>query len=101
MYGVVEIAGHQYRVSEGDVIDVERLDGEVGSKVEFPRVLFIGGDGPKVGTPTVEGAKVRAEVVRQGRGRKITVLRRSPGSYRRKRGHRQSYTSLKILEIKS
>ncbi len=101
MYGVVEIKGHQYRVKEGDVVDVQRMDAEVGSKVELDQVLFIGGDAPKVGTPTVSGAVVTAEVVRQARSRKIIIMKRSPGKYRKKNGHRQHYTALKITGIKA
>lgn len=101
MYGVVEIKGHQYRVQEGDVIDVQKLDAEVGSTVEFDEVLFIGGDSPKVGAPTVAGAKVTAEVVRQARARKVIVFKRKPGAYRSKNGHRQYYTGLKITSIKA
>lgn len=100
MYGVVEIKGHQYRVKAGDVIDVQKLEAEVGSKVEFDQVLFIGGNAPKVGTPVVAGAKVVAEVVRQARSRKVIVFKRRPGTYRKKNGHRQHYTALKITEVK-
>ncbi len=99
MYGVVEISGHQYQVKAGDVIDVQKLSDEVGAQIEFERVFLIGGDNPRVGLPVVKGAKVRAEVLRQGRSRKITVLKRKPGAYQKKNGHRQPYTSLKILEI--
>ncbi len=101
MYGVVEIKGHQYRVSEGDVVDVQKLDAEVGATVELDKVLFIGGDAPKVGTPVVEGAKITAEVIRQARSRKVIVLKRKPGTYRTKNGHRQHYTALKITGIKA
>ncbi len=101
MYGVVEVKGHQYRVSEGDIIDVQKMDAEVGSTVELDRVLFIGGDAPKVGMPVVEGAKVTAEVVRQARSRKIIVFKRKPGLSRTKNGHRQHYTALKITGIKA
>ncbi len=101
MYGVVEIQGHQYRVSEGDVVDVQKLDAEVGATVELDKVLFIGGDAPKVGTPVVEGAKITAEVIRQARSRKVIVLKRKPGTYRTKNGHRQHYTALKITGIKA
>jgi large subunit ribosomal protein L21 len=101
MYGVVEIKGHQYKVKEGDIVDVQKMDAEVGSKVELDQVLFIGGDAPKVGTPTVEGAKVTAEVIRQARSRKVIVMKRSPGKYRTKNGHRQHYTALKITGIKA
>lgn len=101
MYGVVEIKGHQYRVQAGDLIDVQKMDAEVGSTVELDNVLFVGGDSPKVGTPVVEGAKVVAEVVRQARSRKVIVLKRKPGRYVTKNGHRQHYTALKIKEIKA
>lgn len=101
MYSVVEIKGHQYRVSEGDIVDVQKMDVEVGAKVELDRVLFIGGDSPKVGMPTVEGAVVTAEVIRQARSRKVIVMKRSPGKYRKKNGHRQHYTALKITKIKA
>lgn len=101
MYGVVEIKGHQYRVQEGDLIDVQKMDAEIGSTVELTDVLFVGGENPKVGKPLVEGAKVVAEVVRQARSRKVIVMKRSPGGYRKKNGHRQHYTALKIKEIKA
>ena len=74
MYSVVEIKGHQYRVQEGDIVDVQKMDAEVGSTVELDQVLFVGGDAPKVGTPVVEGAKVTAEVIRQARSRKVIVI---------------------------
>ncbi len=99
MYGVVEIKGHQYKVSPGDLIDVEKLDLEEGKTVEFDKVLLIGGNTTLVGLPTVAGAKVTAKVVKQGRTRKIFVLKRAPGKYRRKNGHRQSFTGLVITEI--
>ena len=101
MYSVVEIKGHQYKVQEGDIVDVQKMDAEVGATVELDKVLFIGGDAPKVGTPVVEGAKITAEVVRQARSRKVIVMKRSPGKYRTKNGHRQSYTALKITSIKA
>lgn len=101
MYGVVEITGHQYRVKAGDIIDVEKLDAKVGDTVEFDSVLFVGGDAPKIGTPTVKGAKVKATVVRQARSRKVIVLKRKPGKYMTKNGHRQYYTGLKIEEVKA
>lgn len=101
MYGIVEIKGHQYRVQEGDIVDVQKLEGEVGSTVELDKVLFIGGDSVKVGQPTVAGAKVEAEIVRQARSRKIIVSVRKPGKYYKKNGHRQQYTALKIKSIKA
>ena len=101
MYGIVEIKGHQYRVQEGDVVDVQKMDGEIGTKVELDQVLFIGGDAPKIGTPVVSGAKVSAEIIRQARSRKIIVSVRKPGKYIKKNGHRQHYTALKINSIKA
>jgi large subunit ribosomal protein L21 len=101
MYSVVEVKGHQYRVKEGDTIDVQKMDAEVGAKVELDRVLFVGGDTPQVGTPVVAGAKVTAEVVRQARARKIIIFKRKPGLSRTKNGHRQHYTALKITSIKA
>jgi large subunit ribosomal protein L21 len=101
MYGIVEIKGHQYRVQEGDVVDVQKMDGEIGTKVELDQVLFVGGDAPKVGTPVVSGAKISAEIIRQARSRKIIVSVRKPGKYIKKNGHRQHYTALKINSIKA
>lgn len=99
MYSIVEIGGHQYRVKAGDVIDVQKLTGDEGSTVEFDKVLFVGGDKAQVGLPTVAGASVKAEIVRQARSRKMIVFTRKPGRYQKKNGHRQHYTSLKITEL--
>ena len=99
MYGVVEIAGHQYKVQAGDVIDVDKLTAEAGSDVELDQVLFVGGDNPQVGLPTVTGAKVTARVIKHDRSRKIIVFKRKPGLYQKKNGHRTHYTSLLITEV--
>jgi large subunit ribosomal protein L21 len=99
MYTVVEIKGHQYKLKAGDLIDVEKIEAEVGSSISFDQVLLVGGDKTIVGAPVVGGAKVTAKVVRQARTRKIIVLKRKPGAYRRKNGHRQCYTGLLITEI--
>ncbi len=99
MYTVVEIKGHQYKVKAGDLIDVEKIEAEVGKMVDFDQVLLVGGTTTIVGAPVVGGAKVTAKVVRQGRTRKILVLKRKPGGSRRKNGHRQCYTGLLITEI--
>lgn len=100
MYSVVEIKGHQYKLKAGDLIDVEKIDLEEGKTITFDSVLLIGGGAKTiVGAPTVGGAKVTATVVRQARTRKILVLKRKPGAYRRKNGHRQCYTALLITEI--
>ena len=99
MYGVVEIAGHQYRVKAGDLIDVQKLTAEVGSDVTLDKVLFVGGDKAAVGTPTVSGATVTARVVRTDRSRKMLIFKRKPGLYKKRKGHRQHYTSLFITEL--
>ncbi|HLT22650.1 MAG TPA: 50S ribosomal protein L21, partial [Bacteriovoracaceae bacterium] len=99
MYTIVEIKGHQYKLAAGDLIDVERIDAEVGSTVDFDRVLLVGGTSTVVGAPVIAGAKVTAKVVRQARTRKIIVLKRKPGTYRKKNGHRQHYTGLLITEV--
>lgn len=99
MYGVVEIAGHQYKVQAGDVIDVQKLSAEVGSDVTLDKVLFVGGEKTSVGTPNVAGASVTAKVIRTDRSRKLLVFKRKPGMYKKRKGHRQHYTSLFITEL--
>lgn len=99
MYTVVEIKGHQYKLSAGDLIDVERIEAEVGATVTFDQVLLVGGTKTIVGAPVVGGAKVTAKVVKQGRTRKILVLKRKPGGRRVKNGHRQCFTGLLVTEI--
>lgn len=101
MYAIVETGGKQYRVAEGDVITVERLPGSEGDEVTLDRVLMIAGNGEvKVGTPLVAGAKVTATVVEVGKHPKILVFKYKPKkNYRRRKGHRQPYTRLKITKI--
>jgi large subunit ribosomal protein L21 len=101
MYAVVKTGGKQYRVSPGDSIEVEKLPYEVGEQIELDTVLLVAGDsGTKIGQPVVEDAKVKATVTRQARGRKVVIFKfRSSNRYRRKKGHRQHYTRLRIDEI--
>lgn len=99
MYGIVEIGGHQYKAECGSLIDVEKIEAEVGQSVELDRVLFIGGDDQKIGLPHVSGAKIQARVVKQDRSRKLLVFKRSPGKWQKRRGHRQHYTALLVTEI--
>lgn len=101
MYAIVETGGKQYRVAEGDVITVERLNANEGDEVTLDRVLMVAGDGGvKVGAPLVEGAKVTATVVDVGKHPKILVFKYKPKkNYRRRYGHRQPYTRLKITKI--
>jgi large subunit ribosomal protein L21 len=101
MYAVVKTGGKQYRVRPGDSIEVEKLPFEVGEQIELDQVLLVAnGSGTKIGQPLVEGAKVKATVVRQVKGRKVVVFKFRPSKrYRRKRGHRQHHTRLRIDEI--
>ena len=100
MYAVIKTGGKQYRVSEGDRLRVEKLPGAPGEKVTFSEVLMIGGEKVAVGAPLVKGAKVSAEIVAQDRAKKVIVFKfRRRKNYRRKRGHRQPFTELKITGI--
>ena len=100
MYAVIKTGGKQYRVAEGQKLRVEKLAGNAGDKVTFDEVLLVGGDSPKIGQPLVSGAKVAAEIVGQDRGKKIVVFKfKRRKNYRRKNGHRQPYTELKITGI--
>ncbi|MGI9423059.1 MAG: 50S ribosomal protein L21 [Hyphomicrobiaceae bacterium] len=101
MYAVIKTGGKQYRVSPDDELNIERLGGEVGARIDFPDVLMVGeGDSVKIGNPLVEGAKVVGEVVDQFRGNKIVVFKkRRRKNSRRKKGHRQDLTKVKIVEI--
>jgi large subunit ribosomal protein L21 len=100
-YAIVQTGGKQYRVSSGETIDVMHLPVEEGSTVELDQVLLIAhGESIRVGTPTVEGAKVIAEVLSEGKGKKVIVFKYKPKvRYRRRKGHRQLYTRLAIKEI--
>ncbi|MBX5466836.1 MAG: 50S ribosomal protein L21 [Firmicutes bacterium] len=102
MYAIVETGGRQYRVEPGQVVVVERLPGEEGAEIEIDRCLMVAGDQGEtwVGTPYVPGAKVVAQVLRQERGPKILVFKYKPKvNYRRRQGHRQNLTRLKVLAI--
>ncbi len=100
MYAVIKTGGKQYRVQEGDTLRVEKLDGEVGGQVEFEEILMLGGESPRIGTPTVSGAKVVAKIIGQDRAKKIIVFKmRRRKNYRRKYGHRQPYTELRIQAV--
>lgn len=101
MYAIIETGGKQLKVEKGQTIFVEKLDVEVGSTVEFDKVLALHNRTLKVGTPYLEGAKVSAKVEKQGRDKKIIVFKykAKKGSTRRKQGHRQPYTKLVIEEI--
>lgn len=100
MYAVIKTGGKQYRVTEGDHLRVEKLPGDVGATVTFDEVLMVGGDKVAVGTPVVKGAKVSAQIVAQDRAKKVIVFKfRRRKNYRRKRGHRQPFTEIKITGV--
>ncbi len=101
MFAVIRTGGKQYRVAPNDIIEIEKIAGKPGDIVELGEVILLGGDGgPKTGSPTIAGALVAAEVIGQKRGEKIIVFKKKRRkNYRRKNGHRQSLTALRITEI--
>jgi len=100
MYAVIKTGGKQYRVKEGDTLRVEKLAGNPGDRVDFSEVLMIGElDQPKIGMPLVQGASVEANILEQGRGRKVFAFRKKKEGWKRIRGHRQAYTAVKITRI--
>ena len=103
MYAIIKTGGKQYRVAEGDVICIEKLDAEEGANVTFDDVLtVVDGDAVKVGRPLVEGAKVTGKVQTQGKGKKIRVFKyKAKSTYRRRQGHRQPFTKVVIEKIEA
>ena len=101
MYAVIQTGGKQYRVAKGDVIKVEQLDSEAGQSVDFEKVLMVSdGDSHKVGSPLLAGAKVTAEVLEQGRAKKVIIIKfRRRKHYMKRQGHRQNYTAVRITDI--
>jgi large subunit ribosomal protein L21 len=101
MYAVIATGGKQYRVSVGDEIFIEKLAGEAGDAVKFTEVLMVSDDnGTQVGAPTLDGAAVEAEIVKQGKQKKIIVFKyKAKKGFRRKKGHRQPYTRVRINAI--
>ena len=101
MYAVVRTGGKQVRLAPGRAVRVERLPGEVGARISFDEVLVVGGDGePRVGRPLVAGARVVGTNQRQGRARKLIIFKsKRRKNYRRKQGHRQEYTEVRVEAI--
>lgn len=100
MFAIIKTGGKQYKVSEGDVIKVEKIEAQSGDKIEFDQVLMVAGDDVKVGSPVVEGAKVSAEVLDQKKDKKVFIYKfKAKKNYRKKKGHRQPYTLVKIEKI--
>lgn len=104
-YAVVKTGGKQYRVAEGEMVEVERLGGEVGATVTLDEVLLVSGEEDqeaRIGTPVLEQARVTAEILEQGLARKIIVFKKKRRKgYKRKQGHRQMQTTLRIVEIQA
>lgn len=103
MYAIIETGGKQYRVQEGDVLRVEKLEAEAGQTVEISSILAVSKDGKlTVGAPTVDGAKAVLKVLEQGKGKKIIVFKyKSKKNYRRKQGHRQPFTKVVVEKIEA
>jgi large subunit ribosomal protein L21 len=99
-YAIIRSGGKQYRVAEGDTVRVDLLTGAAGDKIKFDDVLLIGGDEPKIGKPLVSGASVEGEIIGETLGEKLIVFKfRKRKRSRRKAGHRQSFTSVKITKV--
>jgi large subunit ribosomal protein L21 len=102
MYAVIKTGGKQYKVAEGDLVKIEKIEGTVGDSVEFDQVLMVGGDDVKVGTPLVDAAKVKAQIVEQGKAKKIRVFHmKRRKTHRKMNGHRQPITRVKITGIEA
>ncbi|MCA2980646.1 MAG: 50S ribosomal protein L21 [Myxococcaceae bacterium] len=100
MYAVIRTGGKQYRVAEGDVIRIEKIAGDTGAEVQFEEVLMLGGtDSPKVGKPTVAGARVKGTILRQTKARRVVHFRKEKEGWTRMRGHRQPFTEIKITGV--
>jgi large subunit ribosomal protein L21 len=101
MYAVIRTGGKQYRVSQGDRVKVEKLEGDVGGKLSFD-VLLVGGEGDaKVGSPLVTGAAVEGEIVSQGKHKKVINFRKKKEGWTKKRGHRQPFTEVVITAVRA
>ncbi|MEN9800825.1 MAG: hypothetical protein RL653_4522 [Pseudomonadota bacterium] len=100
MYAVIRTGGKQYRVAQGDVLRIEKLQGDVGGEITFSEVLMVGGtDAPKVGKPTVSGARVVGTITAQKKHPRVLHFRKEKEGWTRRRGHRQPYTEVKIASI--
>lgn len=101
MYAIIAAGGKQYKITEGESLRLEKLEGDLGSAYLFDQVLMVNGDtGLKIGTPIVNGAKVEAEIVYHGKGKKVIVYKsKKRKGFRKKFGHRQEYTEVKIKRI--
>ena len=103
MYAVIESGGKQHRIEEGETLQLEKLDATAGDKVKFDKILLVGeGDSVKIGTPYLKDSQVEAEVLKQGRGGKIKIIKFNRRKhYKKQQGHRQLFTEVKITDIKA
>ena len=103
MYAIIETGGKQYRVTEGDVVTIEKLEANVGDNVEFNRVLTVVKEGDVViGKPVIDGAIVKATVLENGKGKKVMIFKyKAKSNYRRRQGHRQPFTKVRIEKIEA
>ena len=102
MYAIIKTGEKQYDVEEGKIISIEKLDVEEGAEVTFDEVLLVSGDDVKIGQPNVAGAKVTGKVLEQGKERKIRIFKyKAKSNYRRRQGHRQPFTKVKIEKIEA
>ncbi|MBL8957086.1 MAG: 50S ribosomal protein L21 [Myxococcaceae bacterium] len=99
MYAVIRTGGKQYRVAQGDVLRIEKIKGDKGADVAFDEVLMVGGDAPKIGKPTVAGAKVVGKILRQDKERRVLHFRKEKEGWTRRKGHRQPFTEVKVVSI--
>jgi len=100
MFAVIRTGGKQYKVAQDDVLSIEKVAGEVGAELKIGEVLLVGGETTKTGAPLVEGASVTAEILAQGKGEKVVAFKKKRRkNTHRKRGHRQSFTQIKITAI--
>ena len=101
MYAVIKTGGKQYRVEQGDTLALERLDGDTGAQVSFDEVFLVGSDdATQIGRPLIQGASVKATIVEQGRAKKVIIFKfRRRKNYKRKKGHRQYFTRVRIDAI--
>lgn len=101
MYAIIKTGGKQYKVSEGDVLSIEKLDAQIGEEVNFDVLMLAGDEGVTIGKPMVEEAKVTAKIVEHGKGPKVMIFKyKSKKNYRKRQGHRQPYTKVEILTVK-
>lgn len=100
MYAIIATGGKQYKVEAGDEVLIEKIDEEIGAKVNFDVLMVSDGENVRIGTPVLADASVTAEVLEHGKGEKVIVFKYKPKKkYRRKQGHRQPYTKVKILSV--